>query len=161
MNQACPHAEAGAGAAASELRPIKIWPRKDSSRVPLWVYTDRDNYLRELEAVFYGPHWHMVGLESEIPNAGDFKRSVIGERSVIVTRTQEGELSVLLNSCAHRGVEICQTTFGTQKEIMCPYHQWTYDLKGNLMGVPFKRGVKGKGGFPADFDTAQHGLRTY
>lgn len=160
MNQACPHADAGSGAASSELRPIRVWPRKDSSRVPLWVYTDRDNYLRELEAVFYGPHWHMVGLESEIPNPGDFKRSVIGERTVIVTRTQEGEVSVLLNSCAHRGVEICQTAFGTQKEIMCPYHQWTYDLKGKLIGVPFRRGVKGKGGFPADFDTAQHGLRT-
>lgn len=160
MNQACPHTDAGSGTASSELRPIRIWPRKDSSRVPLWVYTDRDNYLRELETVFYGPHWHMVGLESEIPNPGDFKRSVIGERTVIVTRTQEGELSVLLNSCAHRGLEICQTAFGTQKEIMCPYHQWTYDLKGKLMGVPFRRGVKGKGGFPADFDTAQHGLRT-
>jgi salicylate 5-hydroxylase large subunit len=160
MNKACPHADAGSANTSSELRPIKIWPRQDSSRVPLWVYTDRDNYLRELEAVFYGPHWHMVGLESEIPNPGDFKRSVIGERTVIVTRTQEGELSVLLNSCAHRGVEICQTAFGTHKEIMCPYHQWTYDLKGNLMGVPFRRGVKGKGGFPADFDPAQHGLRT-
>lgn len=161
MNQPCPHVNAGsADVAATEMRPIKIWPREDSSRIPLWVYTDQDNYRRELELVFYGPHWHMVGLESEIPNPGDFKRATIGERTVIVTRAEDGQLSVLLNSCAHRGVEVCQAAYGTQKEIMCPYHQWTYDLKGNLMGVPFKRGVKGKGGFPADFDTKQHGLRT-
>lgn len=144
----------------TELKPIKIWPREDCARVPLWVYTDEDNYRRELESIFYGPHWHLVGLDSETPNTGDYKRATIGERSVIMTRTETGEISVLLNSCAHRGVEICQAKFGTQKEIMCPYHQWTYDLKGKLMGVPFRRGVKGKGGFPDDFDPAQHGLRT-
>lgn len=160
MNSCVNEAVCPADAGGSELKPIKIWPREDSSRVPLWVYTDQDNYRRELEAIFYGPHWHMVGLESEIPNPGDFKRSVIGERTVIVTRTETGELSVLLNSCAHRGVEICQARAGTQKEIMCPYHQWTYDLKGNLVGVPFRRGVKGKGGFPSDFDPGKHGLRT-
>ncbi|MAK55531.1 MAG: salicylate hydroxylase [Pusillimonas sp.] len=147
------------GSTVGELHPEKSWPREDSSRVPLWVYTDHENYRRELERVFYGPHWHMVGLESEIPNPGDFVRAVIGERSVIVTKTENEEISVLLNSCAHRGVEISQAAHGTQKEIMCPYHQWTYDLKGNLIGVPFKRGVKGKGGFPEDFDTKNHGLR--
>src|SRR2546429_6759331 len=42
---------------------------------------------------------------------------------------------------------------------MCPYHQWTYDLKGNLIGVPFRRGVEKQGGMPADFDPKNHGLR--
>ena len=144
----------------SELKPIKIWSRDDCSRIPQWVYTDAENYSQELERIFYGPHWHLIGLASETPNTGDFKRATIGERSVIMTRTDSGDISVLLNSCAHRGVEICQAKFGSQKEIMCPYHQWTYDLNGKLMGVPFRRGVKGKGGFPADFDTAKHGLRT-
>jgi salicylate 5-hydroxylase large subunit len=41
---------------------------------------------------------------------------------------------------------------------MCPYHQWVYDLRGNLQGVPFRRGVKGKGGMPADFVLADHGM---
>lgn len=144
----------------TELKPNKIWPREDCARVPLWVYTDEDNYRRELERIFYGPHWHLIGLDSETPNTGDYKRATIGERSVIMTRTETGEISVLLNSCAHRGVEIFQAKFGTQKEIMCPYHQWTYDLKGALRGVPFRRGVKGKGGFPEDFNPAEHGLRT-
>lgn len=154
------HSHAGSTAQGTELRPAKVWPREDSSRVPLWVYTDEDNYRRELEVFFYGPHWHMVGLESEIPNPGDFRRTVIGERSVIVTRTEAGEVSVLLNSCAHRGVEICRAPSGTQKQIMCPYHQWTYNLEGKLIGVPFRRGVRGKGGFADDFNTDHHGLRT-
>lgn len=143
----------------TELNPDKKWPREDCSRVPLWVYTDKDNYRRELERIFYGPFWHFVGIDTEVPNAGDFKRATIGERTVLMTRTETGEISVLQNNCAHRGVELCQAKFGHQKEIMCPYHQWTYDLKGELMGVPFRRGIKGKGGFPADFDMKEHGLR--
>jgi salicylate 5-hydroxylase large subunit len=137
----------------------KAWPREDSSRVPLWVYTDRENYDRELERIFYGPFWHYVGFDTEVPNVGDFKRAMIGERTVIMTRAEDGSISVLLNSCAHRGAEICKTRHGHQKEIMCPYHQWTYDLKGKLIGVPFLRGIKGKGGFPEDFSKDEHALK--
>jgi salicylate 5-hydroxylase large subunit len=138
----------------------KSWPREDSSRVPLWVYTDRENYQRELDRIFYGPFWHFVGVDTEVKNVGDFKRAMIGERTVIMTRADDGSISVLLNSCAHRGAEICKTRRGNNKEIMCPYHQWTYDLKGNLIGVPFLRGVRGKGGFPRDFNKADHSLTT-
>ena len=42
---------------------------------------------------------------------------------------------------------------------MCPYHQWTYDLSGNLIGVPFKRGVQKQGGMPKTFRNEDHGLR--
>lgn len=139
--------------------PVFDWPSEDSSQVPLWVYTDRENYQRELERIFYGPYWSFVGVETEVPNVGDYKRAVIGERSVLMLRAKDGSISVVLNSCAHRGAELCQARFGKQEHIMCPYHQWTYDLKGNLVGVPFLRGVKGKGGFPPDFDLKKNGLQ--
>ena len=52
--------------------------------------------------------------------------------------------------------------FGNRKEFLCPYHQWTYDLKGNLQGVPFRRGLKKdgeiRGGMPANFNPAEHPL---
>lgn len=134
------------------------WPADDTSRIPLWVYSDAENYRRELERVFYGPSWHYVGVDCEVPNPGDYKRSMIGERSVIMVRDKDGSINVLLNSCAHRGTEICQKNFGSGPILRCPYHQWSYDFKGNLTGVPFRRGVKGQGGFAEDFDPAQHGL---
>lgn len=134
------------------------WPKDDASRVPLWVYSDPDTYRRELANIFYGPHWHFVGVDVEVPEPGDFKRSTIGERSVLMVRGKDGEIRVLLNSCAHRGTEICQKQFGSGNSLMCPYHQWTYNLEGDLTGVPFLKGVKGQGGFPADFDKADHGL---
>ncbi|MBK20324.1 MAG: salicylate hydroxylase [Rhodospirillaceae bacterium] len=133
------------------------WPA-GNDRVPYWIYTDQGNYERELEKIFYGPVWNYVGLECEIPNPGDFKRTQIGDQSIIVVRDQEDGVNVLVNRCAHRGVKICEQDKGSFNEIMCPYHQWTYDLKGNLLGVPFYRGVKGKGGMPKDFSMGENGL---
>ena len=135
------------------------WPTHDCSRIPNWVYSDRKIYERELEKIFYGPFWTFIGLEAEVPNPGDFKRAYVGERSVVMTRDAEGGINVILNSCAHRSSEVCAAKFGNAKELMCPYHQWVYDLKGNLIGVPFRRGMKGKGGFPKDFALANHNLR--
>jgi salicylate 5-hydroxylase large subunit len=138
------------------------WKGEGSSRIPFWAYTDDSTYRQELERFFYSGHWCYVGLEAEIPDSGDFKRTVVGERSVIVTRTNDGEVAVVENVCAHRGVRFCREKSGNRKDFTCPYHQWNYDLKGNLVGVPFRRGVKANGkvngGMPADFDPKQHGL---
>jgi phenylpropionate dioxygenase-like ring-hydroxylating dioxygenase large terminal subunit len=100
--------------------------------VPLWIYSDPDLYARELEVIFYGPTWNYVGLASEVPERGSFKRTFIGERPVIMTRDEDGHINVFVNRCAHRGVEFCREHHGKVNEFVCPYHQWTYDLKGNL-----------------------------
>jgi salicylate 5-hydroxylase large subunit len=72
------------------------------------------------------------------------------------------QLNVVENVCAHRGMRFCRERHGNRKEFVCPYHQWNYTLKGDLQGVPFRRGVKQDGqvhgGMPADFKTADHGL---
>lgn len=140
----------------------QVWDQLDTSRIPFWAYTDADIYKRELEKLFYTNHWCYVGLEAEIPEIGDFKRTVIGERSVIMVRSSEEEIQVIENVCAHRGMQFCRKNHGNTDNFTCPYHQWYYDLEGKLLGVPFKRGVKQdgewKGGMPKDFDTAEHSL---
>ena len=137
----------------------RVWPVEGDSRVPYWVYTDEAIYRRELERIFEGPTWSYLGLECEIPNPGDYKRSWVGEKSVLVVRGADGAISGFLNRCAHRGVQLVQHASGNVgKQIMCPYHQWTYDLQGRLTGLPFRRGVKGVGGMPADFSLGEHGL---
>jgi salicylate 5-hydroxylase large subunit len=135
------------------------WPREGVSRVPYWVYSDPEIFSRELERIFYGPTWNYVALEAEIPEVGDVKRSFIGEKSVLVVRDQNAGIHVLENRCAHRGSQFCQKHLSQVKEFLCPYHQWTYDLGGNLIGVPFRHGMRNQGGMPADFDPAEHGLR--
>lgn len=134
----------------------------DHGKIPFWAYTSPEIYKMELERCFYSAHWCYVGLEAEIPNHGDFKRTVIGERSVIMIRGAQGEINVVENVCAHRGMQFCRARHGNKKELVCPYHQWSYSLKGDLQGVPFRRGVKKdgavQGGMPKDFNPSDHAL---
>ncbi|WP_293996317.1 aromatic ring-hydroxylating dioxygenase subunit alpha [Sphaerotilus sp.] len=147
----------------STVFPTELtWEGDGTHRIPFLAYTDKEIYQRELERFFYKAHWCYVGLEAEVPNPGDFKRTVVGERSVIMARDPDGTVSVIENVCAHRGMRFCRERHGNRKEFVCPYHQWSYTLKGDLQGVPFRRGVKqdGKvqGGMPADFKTSDHNL---
>lgn len=139
--------------------PVDLFDGRPATRVPLSVYQDEDNYRAELERIFYGPTWNYVGLDCEIPEPGDFRRNYIGEREVLMLRKEDGSISVIENRCAHRGAQLCQAQFGnTGSSIMCPYHQWTYDHDGKLLGMPYRRGIKGKGGLPDDFDMEAHHL---
>ena len=135
------------------------WPANGTHRVPYWIYTDAEIYARELRTIFGGRSWNFVGLEAEIPNVGDYKRTQVGETSVIVVHGKDDEVHVLKNQCAHRGLEVCRQDYGATRAFQCPYHQWTYRLDGALSGVPFIKGVGGNGGMPEGFDRADHGLK--
>ncbi|HVM98276.1 MAG TPA: Rieske 2Fe-2S domain-containing protein, partial [Candidatus Acidoferrales bacterium] len=139
--------------------PQRLWPSADTTRIPFWVYTDPEIYKREQERIFGASFWSYVALSTEIPRAGDFKRSYIGDKSVVVIRDHDGSPRVVANRCAHRGLAFCTESFGKAKEIMCPYHQWTYDLCGNLKAVPLRRGLRQQGGMPEDFRLDEHGLQ--
>jgi salicylate 5-hydroxylase large subunit len=132
------------------------------SEIPASVYTDDAIYQRELERLFYSGHWCYVGLDCEIPNDGDFKRTVVGERSVIMVRDKSGDINVIENRCAHRGVAFCRERTGNASSFTCPYHQWNYNLQGDLQGLPFRRGVRQdgvvQGGMPPEFKLEENGL---
>lgn len=133
------------------------WPAAGLTEVPDWIYTSPVIYEREIERIFHGRTWNFVALEAEIPNPGDFKRSFVGPTPVVVTRDTDGSVHVFENRCAHRGVEFCRKQRGNATELVCPYHNWSYDMKGDLQGIPFKRGIKGVGGgMPKDFRNAEH-----
>ncbi len=139
--------------------PRYVWPEEGLTRIPDWVYTDPAIYEREVETIFHGRTWNYVALECEIEHPGDYIRSNAGPTPVVVARAEDGSINVFENRCAHRAAEFCRDLSGNAKEFVCPYHQWTYDLKGNLFGVPFRRGVNGQGGMKRDFKPADHGLR--
>src|SRR5712691_3519505 len=82
-----------------------VWPQEGVSRIPYWIYSDPEIYSLEQERIFCGPSWSYVALEAELPRPGDFKRTFIGEKPVVVVRDQEGSINVAENRCAHRGVQ--------------------------------------------------------
>jgi salicylate 5-hydroxylase large subunit len=134
------------------------WPDGDFSHVPYRLYTDPEIFAAEMQRIFFGAAWAYAGLAAELPAVGDFKTTVIGNRSIILARDEDGAVYAFANQCAHRGVKFCQHEFGNTRFFVCPYHQWSYDRRGNLRGVPFINGVKQKGGMPEDFARTDHGL---
>jgi anthranilate 1,2-dioxygenase large subunit len=135
------------------------WPREGLTRVPYALYSDADVYVRERRQLFMGATWNFLCLEIEIPNPGDYRATFVGEVPVIVARDCDGSLGAFENRCAHRGALLCFNGTGHGREIRCVYHNWTYDLKGRLTGVAFRRGIASKGGMPAEFDLTDHNIR--
>ena len=134
------------------------WPKQDFSRVPFHVFADQEVFDREQTNVFHGPVWCYLALEAELAQPGDYVNTFLGNTGVVVTRAEDGEIHGWINRCAHRGTTIVRDMDGNAKDFTCIYHHWCYDLKGNLIGVPFERGMNGEGGMPDDFDKADHGL---
>ena len=143
---------------SADARPDDNWPRDDFSRVPYAVFTDADIYRIENQRIFRGPVWNYLCHEIELPKAGDFVTTWVGETHVIVARNGAGLVHAFENSCAHRGAKLTSAVRGNAAHLTCPYHLWTYTLEGDLQGVTFQRGVGGKGGMPACFDKKDHGL---
>lgn len=137
-----------------------IWPALDYSRVPYRLYHDAEVYAREQERIFRGPAWSFLGLEAEIPNPGDFRATHLGETPIIVNRDETGAVKAFVNRCAHRGALVRRELSGNAAHHTCIYHQWCYGLDGGLTAIPFRHGVRGKGGLDPSFDMRAHGLRS-
>ncbi len=153
--------DAKTDSAALETISELNWPEAGvSDSVPFAVFSDQATYELEQERLFR-PSWNFLALEAEIPNPGDFKSTHIGDTPVVVTRGQDGEIHAWVNRCAHRGALVCRENRGNNSDgtYTCVYHQWAFDARGDLVGVPFRRGLAGKGGYPKDFDMKEHGLQ--
>lgn len=102
--------------------------------LPQWVLTDPDIFRLEQEKIF-ARTWHFLGHESELKEPGSYVTRWIVNDPVLLVRTQTGQIKAFLNSCSHRGVRLCTEDFGNKRAFTCPYHGWTYDLDGNLIGI--------------------------
>ena len=143
---------------ANGVEAQQQWPRADLSRVPYDVYHSQEVINLERERIFEGATWSYLALEAELPEPGTFIVSSVGDIPVVVTRDEEGEIHAVVNRCKHRGAAVCRERRGKTDGLTCVYHQWRYDLKGKLTGVPFRRGIKGQGGMPKDFKLDEHNL---
>jgi phenylpropionate dioxygenase-like ring-hydroxylating dioxygenase large terminal subunit len=110
--------------------------------LPASLYGSKDIYEREKRNVF-GRCWVFLAHESEIPAKGDYVLRKIGEDNFVVVRDEEGGINVLFDACRHRGVQICRADSGNTSHFRCPYHGWTYDTKGNLIGAPLWKNAFG------------------
>ncbi|TCK02622.1 aromatic ring-hydroxylating oxygenase subunit alpha [Marinobacterium mangrovicola] len=123
--------------------------RRDYS-LPAPLYNDPHMFRLDMEEIFQ-KEWLFVGMTSEIPSKGDYFTVEIGQNPVLIVRDADGSVNAFHNTCRHRGSRVCTEHRGKVANLVCPYHQWTYDLKGNLL---FAGTEMGEG-----FDMKQHGLK--
>jgi Rieske 2Fe-2S family protein len=123
--------------------------RRRGFSLPQAFYVDGDLFEADLEAVFE-TDWLFACNACEIPRPGDYLTLEIGANSVVVLRDRDGEVSAFHNTCRHRGSRICNTETGHANRLVCPYHQWVYELDGRLINARQ---------MPAGFDKSGYGLK--
>jgi len=124
----------------------------DKHEVSIRLLNDAEIHDLELRRVF-ARAWIIVGHCNEIPNAGDYVVRYIGEDQVIVSRGKDGKVRLFLNACTHRGMELCRAEEGHATLFRCPYHGWTFNGEGRLMGAPYEQEMYG------EWDKSQYSLR--
>lgn len=129
-----------------------VWPA-DVTDIPKEVFVDPDLFEQELKAIFYGPYWHPVAHEAEIPNPGDFKTFDLGRVPLLIARGSDNEVRVFINACPHRGNQVETAPCGNKKGFECPYHRWSFRNTGDLLNSP------GSEDFSPKFSPEKYGLK--
>jgi phenylpropionate dioxygenase-like ring-hydroxylating dioxygenase large terminal subunit len=118
--------------------------------LPGWIYRDPEYFAVERKLLLR-PSWQVVCHESDIADAGDYHRLDFAGESVIAIRGRDGIVAAFTNVCRHRGARLLDAAKGHCARIVCPYHAWTYDLDGRLIGLPLRDSYE-------NFDEYRHGL---
>ena len=116
---------------AADLRSA-IASRKPGHSLPSALYASREAFDLDLDLIF-GRHWIFVAVEPELPEPGDYVRVNVGRHSVVLVRDDDGAVRAFHNVCRHRGSRLVLEERGVVGNLVCPYHQWTYDLGGRLI----------------------------
>ena len=101
--------------------------------MPVTAYTDPDRYRHEIDRVFKRQPIALC-LSIELPGPGSYVALDLLGVPVLVVRGSDGAVRAFLNVCRHRGAQLCPHGSGSARVFACPYHAWTYDDQGALIG---------------------------
>ncbi len=129
--------------------PSLVARRRPGHTLEAPFYTSPEIYETDL-ALIFGREWLFVGPSAEVREPGDYFTVDIGPTSIIVLRDDDMGLRAFHNVCRHRGARLLDAPSGMLAKLVCPYHQWTYELDGALIHAEH---------MAADFDFSCHGLK--
>lgn len=119
---------------SSAISPL-LDQRSPGHCLPAGLYTRQDVFEADLD-VFFHKHWIYVGLECDVPEPGDAHVIDLGSASIILLRDDDSQIRVFHNVCRHRGTRLLDSGSSIVSKLVCPYHQWTYELSGELAHAP-------------------------
>lgn len=116
-------------------------PLDQARCLPFEVYHAADIYQLEIEQLFHND-WGFACAAAKLSKAGAYFALEIAGEQVVLIRGKDGTLRALSNNCRHRGTPLLELGFGdVEKNIVCPYHAWTFNDTGALLGAPFTGNV--------------------
>lgn len=124
--------------------------RQPGYTLPQPFYNAADFHQLDMQHIF-AREWLFAGMSCEIPQPGNYFTLDIGDNPITVVRDPHGEVRAFHNVCRHRGSKVCLGRSGKAAKLVCPYHQWTYELDGELLFAGAAMG--------AEFDRSKFGLK--
>ncbi|NLW04646.1 MAG: Rieske 2Fe-2S domain-containing protein [Pseudomonadaceae bacterium] len=125
---------------------VEVNPEKGIYRGDRSAFTSEEIFELEMKHIFEG-NWVFLAHESQVENPGDYFTLTLGRQPVVITRTEDGELKAVLNTCTHRGATLCRKKRGNRTSFTCPFHGWTFKNDGRLLRARDEK----KGGYPDSF----------
>jgi phenylpropionate dioxygenase-like ring-hydroxylating dioxygenase large terminal subunit len=116
-------------------------PLERARSLPSPWYADPRIAALERERVF-GASWQLVARADQLERPGDFVTTEVAGEPLLVLRDDAGELRAFFNVCRHRAACVMTEPQGNARRLRCRYHGWTYDLRGQLRGLPEFEGVE-------------------
>jgi carnitine monooxygenase subunit len=105
----------------------------DVMRIPVEHYLDPERWAREVQLFRTLPL--VLALGGELRDPGDYKALTVMDVPVLLTRGPDREVRAFVNQCSHRGAVVVPDGSGSARRFACPYHAWTYNTVGDLVGV--------------------------
>lgn len=102
--------------------------------LPVSEYLDEALWRREQEAIFLRRPL-VLGYSAELREPGDYRALTIRKIPVLLVRGKDGIARAFINACRHRGTQLLADGCGHAMRFACPYHAWTYDAQGALVGI--------------------------
>lgn len=119
------------------MRVVHEWVTEADGvfRVDRQAYADATLADAERERI-WSRCWLYAAHASELPAPGDFVTREVGGRELVIVRGPDGAVRAFVNTCPHRGAQLCGEPCGKARLFTCPYHAWSFDTRGALRGVP-------------------------
>jgi len=102
--------------------------------IPASNYFDPARWQREVDLIFKRVPL-LIATSAEISEPHMYKAIEVVGTPILLTRDGDGVLRAFVNMCSHRGAMLVDEGVGSTRRFACPYHNWTYDQAGSLVGI--------------------------
>jgi phenylpropionate dioxygenase-like ring-hydroxylating dioxygenase large terminal subunit len=123
-----------------QIATVASRPLERATTLPKAAFLNQQFYQFESTAILKGD-WLAIGHVSQLKEKGSYFALDLMKEPLLVIRGDDEQIRVLSRSCPHRGTDIMHMCLGVPRSgkatrLLCPYHFWSFGLRGELRGAP-------------------------